>query len=305
MILGQLPAGELGRRLKGVGLGLRTGPFGLRLRSNVASVQHGIGLLYADHPVIDDGDFCDFTLDLHRVSGLRGWVRPQVRIRYDHVPVFEPMPLGHAMPLLEWALNWCISAHAHQYLILHAATLEREGFAAILPAPPGSGKSTLCAGLMHRGWRLLSDELALLSLADGSLHALCRPVSLKNDSIRVIDDYAPGSVFAPLARDTAKGTVTQLKVPRIHLDRVHETARPGWVIFPRYVAGAAAMLVPRGKPETLLELSRNAFNFGLSGREGFHALADAVTASGCFDFSYGHLDDAVQVFDDLVRQRLS
>jgi predicted ATPase len=29
----------------------------------------------------------------------------------------------------------------------------------ILPAPPGSGKSTLCAALVTRGWRLLSDEL--------------------------------------------------------------------------------------------------------------------------------------------------
>jgi hypothetical protein len=40
--------------------------------------------------------------------------------------------------------------------------LERGGRALLLPAPSGSGKSTLCAGLAFNGWRLLSDELALL-----------------------------------------------------------------------------------------------------------------------------------------------
>jgi HprK-related kinase A len=209
------------------------------------------------------------------------------------------------MPLLEWMLNWSISAHAGQYLILHAATIERGGRAAILPAPPGSGKSTLCAALVHRGWRLLSDELALLSLADGTLHALARPVSLKNRSIDIIREYVPESVFSALSHDTAKGTVAHLKVPLHHLERVHETARPAWVVFPRWVADAPASLVPRGKPETVLEISRNAFNFGPSGREGFHALADAVTSSDCYDFSYGRLDDAVDVFDGLARTQRS
>ena len=303
MNVGDLSSAARGRRLVGAGLGIRTGPFGLRIRSDIAAVHDGVGLLYQDYPLIDDEGFCDYAVELRRPPGLRRWVKPQVRLYYDHVPLFEPMPLGHAMPLLEWALNWCISAHAHQYLILHAAAIERDGLAAILPAPPGSGKSTLCAALIHRGWRLLSDELALLSLADGSLHALARPVSLKNRSIDIIRDYAPGCVFGALSHDTAKGTVAHLKVPPAHLARVQETARPAWIVFPRWVADAPAALVPRGKPETLLTISRNTFNFGLSGREGFHVLADAVTAADCYDFSYGRLDDAVEVFDALVRAR--
>src|SRR3546814_17273791 len=75
--------------------------------------------------------------------------------------------LGQALPMLEWGLNWCIGAHGHQFLIIHAAVIERNGLAAILPGAPGSGKSTLTACLVHNGWRLLSDAMALVSLQGG------------------------------------------------------------------------------------------------------------------------------------------
>jgi hypothetical protein len=47
-----------------------------------------------------------------------------------------------------------------------------------------------------------------------------------------------------------------MKVARSHLDRIEAPARPGWVVFPKYVAGAAAMLSPRPRAGTLLELGR-------------------------------------------------
>ncbi len=97
--------------------------------------------------------------------------------------------------MLEWGLNWCVSAHCHQYLIFHAAVIEKSGRALILPAPPGSGKSTLCAGLVNRGWRLLSDELTLIDIASCGVVPLPRPVSLKNASIDVIRAYAPAAAI--------------------------------------------------------------------------------------------------------------
>lgn len=300
MLVGQLAAVELQRRLRGAGLGIRTGAVAFRLRSDVAAVHDGIQRLYADYPVVGDDGFCDHALDIRRAHGLRRWLRPQVRAYYDHAPIFEPMPLGHATPLLEWALNWCVSAHAHQYLIMHAAVVERDGRAVILPAPPGSGKSTLCAALIHRGWRLMSDELALLSPHSGTVHALARPVSLKNASIDIIGRFAPGSVFGRPAHDTAKGTIAPMKAPTEHVRRVSEPARPRWVIFPRWVADAPALMLPRNKPSTVMAISRNTFNFAVSGRQGYQALLEAIDASDCFDFTYGRLDDAVRAFDALA-----
>lgn len=299
MLVGQLATAELDRRLTGDGLAVRTGAVAFRLRSDLPAVRDFVAMAYADHPLLGEADFCDYPVELNRARGLRRWVRPQVRVRHDHQPIFEPMPLGHETPLLEWALNWCVSAHAHHYVVIHAAAIEREGRAVILPAPPGSGKSTLCAALVHRGWRLLSDELALLSLHDGALHALARPVSLKNQSIEIIQRFEPSAAFSRRTHDTAKGTVALMKPLAEHVRRAGEPAQPAWLVFPRWEAGAPARFTPRQRPAALMALSRNIFNFGIAGREGYRQLIDTLSRCSCFDFRYGQLDEAVRAFDAL------
>ncbi len=168
-----------------------------------------------------------------------------------------------------------------------------------MPAPPGSGKSTLCAGLVNRGWRLLSDELVLLSLDGRSITPLARPVSLKDQSIEVIRNFVPGAVISREAVDTAKGTVALMKAPADSVARAGETARPAWIIFPKYEEGAAARLAPRSKAETCLQIGKNAFNYSAHGARGFEALGNVVDASDCHDFTYGSLDEAVRVFSAL------
>ena len=59
----------------------------------------------------------------------------------------------------------------NQFLLLHAGAVERGGGAVLLPAQPGSAKSTLAAALACSGFRLLSDQFGVVSLDDG----LCCP----------------------------------------------------------------------------------------------------------------------------------
>ncbi|MDO8263482.1 MAG: HprK-related kinase A [Gallionella sp.] len=302
MILSDLRALELDSRLRGEGLVIRTGPFSFRIISEIGSVVDGLRLLYADYPLVDNQGFVDFTVTLAPSGGLRRWWRPQVKFIYDGAHPFAALPIDHAFPLLEWAMNWCISTQAHHYLTLHAAVIEREGCAVIMPAPPGSGKSTLCAGLVNRGWRLLSDELTLISLEDGLIAPLGRPISLKNQSLEVIRKFVPGAVLNQVTHDTSKGSVSHMKAPAAHVKRIEDRARPRWVIFPKYVPDTRAELTPRSKANSMLELGRNSFNYTVLGLTGFELLADVIAASDCYDFRYSQLDEAVSVFDRLAER---
>ena len=302
MRLSQISDNELSLRLGDEGLVIRTGPFTFRLVSELPHVGESIRRLYSHYEIFNSDAFSHYTVHLKHGPGLRRWVRKQVRFGYEGQFPFEPLPFTHAFPQLEWAMNWCISTQAHQYLIFHAATVERDGKAVIMPAPSGSGKSTLCAALIHRGWRLISDELALISLVDQTVVPLARPVSLKNSSISIIQSYAPEAVMSNVTLDTVKGAVAHMKVPDGHVMNMSMPAKPAWIIFPKYVAGAAPQLGPVSRAQTLVELSRNSFNYALHGKTGFDTLAKLLETCDCFTFEYSQLDDAVEAFDNLAFQ---
>lgn len=284
-------------RLAGDGLRLRTGRFTVRLQADMPSVTAGIGQLYGDYPVLQDDAFADFHLHLARPRSARRWLRPQVRLRCDGYEMFQPMPLQHAFPMFEWGLNWCVSSRAHRYLIVHAAVLERQGRAVILPAPPGSGKSTLTAALSGRGgWRLLSDELTLVELDSGLVVPNPRPISLKNASIDIIRAYLPDAVLSAPVRDTTKGTVAHMRAPGDAVRRAADCARPAWIVFPHYAAGAATTLEPLARAATFMELAGNSFNYSVLGAPGFSALGRLVDQAAGYRFRYSALDEALDTF---------
>ncbi|NML15623.1 HprK-related kinase A [Azohydromonas caseinilytica] len=296
-----LDARALRRRLRGPGLRLRTGPVLNCIRSPLEAVARGIELHYAAHAV-EDKAFADFHVSVERPAGPRRWWRPQVVFKLDGESPFTPLPGDQGFPILEWGLNWCITGLYHRFLTLHAAVLERGGRALVLPAPSGSGKSTLCAALALSGWRLLSDELALIDPATGLIHPLPRPVSLKNASIDVIRRFAPAARFGPPVHETSKGTVVHMAPPAEGVARAGEPARPGWIVLPRYAAGQPAQLQPLPKAQALMQLIENAFNYNVHGLAGFDALSELVDRSGCHRFSYARLEEAVAVFDALAAE---
>jgi HprK-related kinase A len=293
---------ELRARLQGDGLLLRTGPFVNCVRTDVPHLAANVAGMYADYPLAAPGGFADFHLDLRCAGGWRRWLRPQVGFEQDGLAPFQPLPLAQAYPMLEWLLNWCVSQRAHGYLLIHAAVLEKHGRAVILPAPPGSGKSTLCAALLGDGWRLLSDEMTLVRPGDGLLVPLPRPVSLKNASIGVISARAPGAILSDPVEGTAKGTIAYLRPPRDSIVRAAEPARPAHIVFPRYEAGAATLLEPLPKARAFMQVADNSFNYPMLGRQGFEVLGRLVEECACHTFRYSDLAEALALFDRLARE---
>ncbi len=301
MKLLQMPQPELRRQLAGAGIWMRTGPFSVRVQSKIPHVAHGLTELYGQFEIRNTHEsFADFHVSVNAPNTPRRWLRPQAVFSFDGMHPFKPLPRDQAFPMLEWGLNWCVSTQAHQYLIIHAAVVEKNGRAAILPAPPGSGKSTLTAGLVLSGWRLLSDELTLIDRKTGLIHPLPRPVSLKNQSIDVIRQFAPGVYINRASLDTIKGTVAHMCPPRESVRRQHESVRPGWVIFPKWDAGATTRMTPRSQAQTFMFLAQNAFNYSHLGEDGFRVGAALIDQTLCYDFRYSKLDEAIVAFDQLA-----
>jgi len=286
-------------RLAGRGLFLRTGPFVVKLRSKLPEIAASIATLYPGHLIADEPDFADFHVCVKRVPGPRGYLRPRIVFELDGERPFEPFPRREAAALLEWGLNWAISTYANQYLLIHAACVEKDGKAAIMPGGPGQGKSTLCAALVNRGWRLLSDELAIIDVADGTLLPLCRPISLKNASIDAIRAFVPHAVFGAAVNDTRKGTLALLMPPVDSVRRMAERATARYIVVPSFSTGATAAARERSRGITMMTLAENAFNYQLHGIGGFDRLAALAKSCRCVDLAYGELDQAIAAMQEL------
>jgi len=299
--LGSLGADACAAALRSAsGLRLHMGPFVAGIQSRLPAVHAAVATLYADHALAGEDEFVDFHVGVRRPAGLRRWWDPQVVFEFEGQAPFNPLPGDQGFPLLEWGLNWCVYGMCHQYLILHAAVLERGGRALILPAPSGSGKSTLCAALLFSGWRLLSDELTLIAPRDGSIVPNPRPVSLKNESIGVIRRFAPQVRFGSRVEETSKGVVAHFPAPVSAVQQAACRALPGWVVLPKYLPEQPARLQRLERARAFMHLVENAFNYDVFGAEGFRLLASVIDNSECFKFEYSSVPEAVALFAQLA-----
>jgi len=296
-----LGVGTLANRLAGEGLQIRLGPFNIRVQSDLGSIAKLADSLYGPYPLAAADAIADFHVEISRPKNLRRWLRPQCHFYLDGRSPFAPYPVEHAFPALEWGINWCVATRAHHLLMLHAAVVERGGLAMLFPAWPGHGKSTLCAALIHSGWRLLSDEFGLVRPCDGMLLPIPRLIPLKNESIAVIGRFRPEAVIGPCFFGTRKGTVAHVRPPTESVSRSQEPARPRWLIFPRWVADAPLSLSPISKSDAFLMVASNSFNYEVLDETAFRLVSEMVGRCACRSLVYSDLDEAVSALDALAR----
>jgi HprK-related kinase A len=295
----QLSLNQVRERLVRQGLRFPCGPFNISLRSNLAGLVDTLYSLYGDFPINHDDDYVDFVIELQAPNIVRRFFRPQVSLSCDGRIPFKPLPLAQAFPMLEWGLNWVISSHAHRFLVIHAAVVEKGGRALILAADPGSGKSTLCAALVHQGWRLLSDELALVELSTGNVRPIARPVSLKNASIDLVRNFGRDVILSPVCHDTAKGSIAHMKPPVASVGALDTKAMPAMVVFPKYVPGADLSVQLVGPAYAFLEIARHAFNLPVLAGDGFDAIARLVDQVRVARISYASFAQVVPAIEHL------
>ena len=298
--VGELSARAWRARLSGEGLGVRVGPFDLHLRVAVPEVHAPLQMLYGDHPLLDDDHVFGCHADLQRVWHWGRHSGRRIRFAVDGVAPHEDMPPDQGLAVLEWGINLALAMRFHGFLMLHAAALERAGRVLLLPASPGRGKTTLCAALAHRGWRLFSDEFGLVRPGGTQLVPVPRPMPLKNESIAVIREFAPQAQFGPTIPNTRKGTVVHVKPPRDSVERAAETAPVGWIVFPRWAAGARQELEEIDKAEAFMALATNAFNYDLLGEPAFETVHALVSAARCFQLVYSDLEATVTALTALA-----
>lgn len=287
--LGSLSLEAIEQRLTGGGLALEIGEFRALIYSDTGLLAIPLRQLYRDY-VCDPAacGFFDFRIKLMRRRDWP-WDDWQVEFDWEGSSPFPRLPLDQTHPLFEWALNWCVATASGHHTVIHSAVVERGGRALVLPGQPGSGKSTLCAALALSDWRILSDELTIVSQESGLVRPVPRPISLKGSSIDLIRGAFPDASLTTPIHATHKGAIAYARAPIAAVRAVGLAVPIGFVVFPKFKAGTSLVYEPLPRAVALAELMEHTFNVGLLGAEGFMSLARAIANAECFAVEYGDL----------------
>jgi HprK-related kinase A len=254
---------------------VQVGPIGFRVGSAWASPIAALTSLYAGYPIA--AGVPDYTLRLEPQTWWRRYARQSVAIRGDYMlPDALPLPLAQGLLAAEMGMNLQLALGERRFLLLHAASVEKDGRALILTGESGSGKSTLSALLGANGWRFMGDEFVLIDPETGMMHPFPRPVSLKNASIAVMEAALPDDRFGPRLTGTPKGDIRHVRPDAAALMAMDRPAMPRLILFPRFGFEAAVRDVPPG--EAFVRLTQASTNYTSMGERGFAALSHLVTA---------------------------
>ncbi|MBE7526603.1 MAG: HprK-related kinase A [Burkholderiales bacterium] len=300
MIVGQLSRDTFRALLVGSGLRVKAGPFNLSIRTRLPYLADQLHRMYAHYALMDEAEIAEFHVQVISKRSIRRPFAQLIQFEVDGRSPFPPVPAEQALATLEWGINLAIAMRINHLLLFHSAAVERNGHVLLLPAWPGSGKTTLCTALIHRGYRLFSDEFGLMDPQSGNFFPLPRLMPLKNQSIKVIRDYLPEAVLGPEIPGTLKGTVAHVRPPQESIERSDESAKARWIVFPKWSANASLQLEPLPQSEAFLLLASNAVNYEVLGETAFDAVTSLVRNCECRKLVYSGFDSALAALDELT-----
>lgn len=279
-------------------ISLRLYPFNILIKTNCDSFLSQLCEVYPQEKIrVNDPQptFHDFISTFNRAQ-FHSFDTYAFKLGGQH---FRNTSKKNMLPVFEWGFNWLISSFSCRFLCIHAAVVEKDNITLILPAPPGSGKSTMCALLMLSGWRLLSDEHCLLDLDTLDIIPFVRPVSLKNNSIRAIQQQHPDVRASQIFDDTLKGRMQYLLPTDLSWESAEKPAKGRYVIFPKYKLGANITVVPVSEAQLFERLLENSFNYTVLGERSFNAIVDWLPHLKAFDFTYSNNNEMLDWVESL------
>lgn len=175
------------------------------------------------------------------------------------------------------------------FLLFHAgAVATPNGEGVLLPADSGFGKTTLVVGLVRAGFGFLSDETGVIDHHTGMLRPHPRALNFKEGSATLFPDLWPPRNASRVRSDG------YLRAEEIRDDAIAEPCRIHFVIFPRYLKGAATEVIPLSPAESLEMLWANATNREAYGAQALPLLATVVRAVKSYRLVSGALGEAIR-----------
>ena len=222
-----------------------------------------IRIRYSDHlqksridPVLKhltDADPVEPTCTIDIIKNFHG----EIAFCRNRIPVLTCKKLDQLAPIAK-GLVWQTAINTHEFFIdIHAGVVGDGRQCFIMPAPAGSGKSSLTLALVYHGFEYFSDEVALLHEPDFCAEPVSLATCVKDSGVKLLSGYYPDLAKLQSHRRN-DGKIVRYLPPDPSTVPPQGTRRPvGAIICPEYVESGQTSLSVMNKVDTLLVLMQD------------------------------------------------
>jgi HprK-related kinase A len=212
----------------------------------------------------------------------------------------EEVRRREVLPYLEWGVNWRVIARCTGSLLVHAASMGRDGRGVVFAGPSGAGKSTLVAGLLARGWQYLCDEFAMIDARTLKLLPFPKAVCVKAGAFDLIR-----RLNLPLCGErryvkALKGNVGYISPSDLPAGAAGRPCPVRFVIFPRYTGHPEPRARPLSDAKAAFVLTSHTLNRAALGARAASTASRIARDARCYILDTGDIGGACDLIESLV-----
>lgn len=296
---------EIRKALKDGSFTLHLGPFSHLLSGRGDALLDFLIDTYRDNRVeMSPSDVTDVQLSLEAPNVLRRFFRPQVTPNPGFEVPAMPLPLSMSALAHEMGLNLSVALKCCRFVNVHAGVVADDEGAIVMSAASGAGKSTLTAALLQYGYRLFSDEFALIGLDGPILHPYPRPISLKQETIPVVREMVGDNWISEVVKGSPKGDIAYYRARKRDLARDQEPAKAKLILFPNFEKGVQPIAHQLNPAEAIMRLVPASTNYSLLGEPAFRAITGLVENTRAYEISYGSTTDSLRLVEQITGKKM-
>jgi hypothetical protein len=264
--------------------------FALRLHS---PKQEAVVLPAFAHLEIAEPEQID--LDLHLMETHTG------PILFDRfVPIGSCTSLEEVVPITKAILRMLVVDRHEYFLQIHAGVVSNGQKCILLPGAPGSGKTTLTAGLAASGFIYFSDEVALIEEPEMVVRPVPLSFAVKDGSCSALSQFYPDLKDSPVHQREDSRTVRYISPPSGSMCHPPDQQQKiAWIIFPRFVVEAHTELKSIGKGEALRRLMQECVVLPeLLTKHKVGSLIQWMRTVDCFELTMSSLPGAIRLIKE-------
>lgn len=218
---------------------------------------------------------------------------------FNGAPQGKALPADKLLPAIHGRLRIIAYQRFPYLLAVHAAVVTDGRRTIVLPGLSGSGKSTLAATLLARGYRLFSDEVALMD-QDGDLVPIPLGLCLKEGSWPLLKDHFPQLTAVPVHKRWDGLPVRFLESGSIAFAGEGDNRRATHLCFPRFLPDGPGCLERLSPVNAMRRLTDSGYQVPGLTVESADRIVDWMCGLSCFSLTYSSTEEALRLLDSAL-----